>query len=457
MTRWKPVLEETPGVPLYKRIVDALAADIARGRLPPGARLPPHRELAHVLEMSVGVVTRAYDEAASRGLVMGHIGRGTYVIDHALPAAERPIDLSINVPPVVGAEIIADAVGTLRRRTALMERLTYQPPAGFESDRQAAVAWLRRTANLEVSSWQNLLWCAGAQNAMAIVVNALCTQDATILCEEATFPGMKSVAQQLRCRLHGIEMDSEGAIPEALDRAASETGARLFYTMPTLQNPTTSVMGLARRMDIVRVARAHDLWLLEDDIYACYARSLRLPPLATLAPERTFYVSSLSKIVAPGLRAGFLVAPAGDPFERCMRASRAFTHSPPGLSAAVASHLLQDGGADEIAGLAVAETRSRTAQVIEALAGLVDLPEVDASLHFALPMPEIDAERAIAQAQRSGVLLASPSAFSVSLAPRLTSLRLCVGGAAGGTELGRALDIISKLLRDSAGLEHAHI
>ncbi|MDT8871263.1 aminotransferase class I/II-fold pyridoxal phosphate-dependent enzyme [Komagataeibacter rhaeticus] len=79
----------------------------------------------------------------------------------------------------------------------------------------------------------------------------------------------------------------------------------MLYVTPTMHNPTTATMDLARRQDVVRLCRAHDALIIEDDVYHCVADDT-LPALVTLAPERTFHVSSLSKTLSPGLRIGTL-------------------------------------------------------------------------------------------------------------------------------------------------------
>ena len=104
MTMWVPEIEERSG-PLYQAIVDALAHDTARGALAAGQRLPTHRELADRLGITVGTVTRAYTEAARRGLVSGEVGRGTFARGRAVEDVPRTttdagtVDLSVNLPP----------------------------------------------------------------------------------------------------------------------------------------------------------------------------------------------------------------------------------------------------------------------------------------------------------------------------------------------------------------------
>ncbi len=449
MATWKPKLSAASSMPLYRQLVEAISADIEAGRLAPGAQLPPQRDLAYALSISVGAVTRAYDEAARRGLISAHVGRGTFVIDRSRgeAAPNGPIDLSINTPPVAPVNAMVETIVSLRRTTSWTERLGYQPPCGLDVDRRAYAAWLTRTAGFDGLDWRTLICCSGAQNAMAIAFAALCKPGDTILCEAATFSGAKALAEQQGYRLHGVEMDAEGVRPQSLDRAAAVTGARAFYALPTLQNPTARTMGRERRADIVKIARARNLRIVEDDVYALYARHLGLPPLAMMAPERTLYISSLSKTLSPGLRIGFLIAPAGDLFNDCMRAMGALMHSPAGVSAAIATDWIESGRADDLARDVRAVARDRTAIALGALKGMVDEPRTGGSLHLWLPMSEIDAERAAARALTAGVRLTPPGAFAVSDRKRASGLRLCIGNAANRPTLERALSILKGALK----------
>lgn len=442
MVPWRPNLSTSGSVPAYQHLADAIATDINSGHLPPGTRLPPQRELAHALAISVGVVTRAYDEATRRGLVRAHVGRGTFVAEARQDdgASGGEIDLSKNIAPAgATAGLLAETLGTLRRLANWSERLAYLPTGGLEADRRAASGWLERTAGLERCDWRTLICCAGAQNAMAIAAAATCRAGDTILCEATTFSGMKALAAVQDYRLHGVEMDAEGVRPDALDRAAAETGARVFYTLPTLHNPTARTASLTRRRAIVEVARVRDLQIIEDDVYALYARDLSVPPLATLAPERTFYLSSLSKTLTPGLRQGFLVAPDGDPLERCFNTMRALMNSPSGVGAGIATRWFESGLADELARNVGKEMRTRTEMALTSLKGLVEPPTSSGTLHLWLPMSDIEAERVARRALRGGLRLTSPEAYQTAGARGETGLRLCIGAATSQASLARAL------------------
>jgi len=167
-----------------------------------------------------------------------------------------------------------------------------------------------------------------------------------VIVEAATFNGVKLVAAQMGLRITPAAMDAEGVTPDALDRAAAQSGARVAYLQP-FQNPTARVMGLQRRRDIVEIARRRGVVLIEDDLYGPHVAELGLPPLAELAPDQVAYVSGLSKSTAPGLRAGFLIMP-----ERhraaALEAQRASTFGAPTFGAVLATQWIESGGAYEM-------------------------------------------------------------------------------------------------------------
>ncbi|WP_205691947.1 PLP-dependent aminotransferase family protein [Caulobacter soli] len=449
MAGWTPTLP--PGdAPLYERLMDALRADIASGALNDGDRLPPQRDLAHRLGLGLGTVTRAYVEAEKAGLVQAHVGRGSFVRGagvspgRPIPLA-GPINLAQNIAPQrAAADHLAEALTKLRRRPDLVEHLGYSPVAGLDAQRRAGAAWLARSGGLEGADWTRLICCAGAQQGLALALGSLTRPGDTVLCEASTYQGAKAIAEHLGLRLRGLAMDADGVRPDALEAAARD-GARVAFLLPTLQNPTGRIMSLRRREEIVAVARKQDLWLVEDDIYAVYAGPNRPLPLAVLAPERTFHVSGVSKSLAPGLRAGYLVTPPGDHLERVLRAVRALAYAPPAFGGLIATQWIEDGTADVIAAAGVAETTARLAMALEILGPAVETPASLAAPHLWLPMGELEAERVAGRALRGGVEVTPPSAPVV--APSLeTGVRVCLGPAADRAELERGLRVVAAAL-----------
>src|ERR1041384_6282147 len=157
MTIWNPELSRNEG-PRYTAIVEAIAEDIEHGRLKPGDQMPTHRELATQLGVTTGTITRAYSEAAKRGLLVGETGRGTFVkaniFKDAFPSVssiedDELIDLSLNIPPVsVGdplGKALTDTLSGLAERPGLSALFGYQPATGLERHRAAGATWVARS------------------------------------------------------------------------------------------------------------------------------------------------------------------------------------------------------------------------------------------------------------------------------------------------------------------------
>lgn len=431
---------------LSARLVDAMARDIAAGRLEPGARLPTHRDLAHLLGIGVGTVTAAYTVAAKRGLIEARVGSGSFVTGPGKSASgDGAILLSHNIPPLAPSERRLPAtMSRLYRRSDLLEALTYAPPAGLWAHRRAGADWLARHGRSDGVGPNRLIVTAGAQQAMALAFQCLCGGGDTILVEAATFFGARTLAQHAGYRLQGVAMDEQGLCPIALERAAAG-GARVLYTIPTLQNPTGRIMSVARRKEIAVIARRKDLWIIEDDVYGAFADDAAPPPLASLAPERTLYLSGLSKTVAPGLRTAFLVAPDDAVYERLVAAIRAQSYAPPTMGALIATQWIEDGTADEIVAEIGTELSERMALARARLGGHLALAGDRRCPHLWLPMGELEAERLVARALRAGVQL-TPAAAAVVDPSLASGVRLCIGAPASSAQLEIALDRVSSVL-----------
>ena len=236
-------------------------------------------------------------------------------------------------------------------------------------------------------------------------------------------------------------MDGEGLEPEALAKAAEATCARVLYTLPTFQNPTGRTQSRTRREDIARVARAHNLTIVEDDIYAAFAPSGGPAPLSVIAPERSFYISGVSKVLGPGLRTGYVVAPDDSRFDALVRAASVTAIAPPNFGALIATQWIEDGTADQIAAEVCAEMVARRRLAQDILGASVEIG-AEASPHVWMPLSALEAERLARRALRAGVEVTPPSAPIVE--PSLLSgLRLCLGSASDQIELARALKLIA--------------
>jgi DNA-binding transcriptional MocR family regulator len=459
---WKPNIQRGARA-VYQRVIAALETDVRSGVLAPGVRLPAQRELARSLKLSVGTITKAYLEAETRGLVTSHVGRGTFVADPSMLRAgvdgvgDTLIDLSLNiVPSRPAAQRYVESLAGMKRRSDVLQTLSYAPPVGLDAHRQAAALWLAREAGHE-ADWNRIVMTVGAQHAMAVTVAALCRPGDTVLCEAATYYGIRSIAEHFGLSLEGLQLDHQGVLPGALDETAARSGAKVLYVMPSSQNPTGRTMSRQRRADIVAIAKRRNLFIIEDDLYAMFtpAHAGKLPTLASLAPERSFYIGGVSKSLTPGLRTGFLVCPTQH-MDRVVRAVRATIFAPPTIGTMLFTQWVAEESAFEIA-QAVREEIVQRAAIARKLLDGVTRCTIDDIPHFWLELPEIEAERVAGRALRAGVAV-TPFQLPIVRSDLLSGLRVCLGAAASCEHLQQGLQrLIASLSPESERPELATV
>jgi DNA-binding transcriptional MocR family regulator len=448
MTIWVPTLDGRPG-PRYRAIADSLHEDVVAGRLAAGSRLPTHRWLADRLGVTVGTVTRAYLEAARRGLLTGEVGRGTFVRGPAvaLPAADPAgIDLAHNHPPLPThgplADVLQRTLAAVAGRADVSALLGYPVDGGLAHHREAGAAWIARSG-LSADA-ENVLVCGGSQHALTTLLATVLQPGDLMLAEAITYPGLKALANLLHVRLEGVALDQDGLRPDAFEDACRRGGVRAVYVVPTIQNPTGVVMSEERRARIAAIARAHDVLVVEDDIHALLPRS-RPRPIAAHAPERTYYLTSVSKTLAPGLRVGYLLAPPGEA-PRLAAGVRATTWGAAPLTAEIVSGWIQDGTADALLEARRAEAAARQAIAAETLSG-ADYDAHPVGYHVWLHLPEPwRSESFAAQVARRGATVTAAEAFVVGRGAAPHAVRVCLGAPRTREALGRGLRLVAETL-----------
>lgn len=450
---WTPTISELSG-PRYQRIVEAMEADIAAGRLVRGQQLPTQRALAKALGIDLTTVTRAYTEARRRGIMEARVGQGSFVsetsarrtVDLPHPVA---IDLSMNVPPhpleaQLDERIIA-GMEAIRAQSGLTAFLNYQPPGGSAHEREVAARWMR--TRVPHAHADKLVIFPGAQTILFNLLAHLAGPGDVILTEAVTFPGIKAAAVQLGVKLVGVAMDDGGVLPDALAKACRTHRPKAVYLIPTLHNPTTATLAPERRRAIAKIVRDADTMLIEDDAYGLLDRSAA--PIANLIPERTYLATTLSKCIAPALRVAYLLTPDGGAQLQMRSSLQATVQMPAPLMVALVTHWLETGVADRIITAIRNEAVGRQQLAQRALKGF-RFQAKPAAHHLWLHLPEGRADVA-AHLLRNGLAIVAGDAFTVDgTSPH--AARVSLGAARNRSELTEALRILVGALQKPANI-----
>lgn len=454
---WTPTISDRRGA-LYQRIADALAADIAAGRLTRGQQLPTHRALAEVLGIDLSTVTRAYSEARARGLVEARVGHGTFVAEtvaqaQASASAWATYDLSMNLPP---QPLVADLEGRITRGIAAIGRegglaglLSYREAGGIPAERDAAAQWLR--TRIGPADPSRLLICPGTQTVLWLLLGALTAPGDVVLTESLTYPGMKAAAEKAGVRLVGVATDEAGILPDHLNRAIRRYKPKALYLVPTLNNPTTVTMPLVRRKAVAKILRNCGLKLIEDDAYGLLEPEV--VPMAALLPEMTYYAGSLSKCIAPGFRVSLLLTPDESEADRFSNSLRTMVQMTPPLMAGLVARWLRDGSADAIIAAIREEAAARQKLAAQILGKRVFAARPHGH-HLWLPLDSHWTPKDfVAHVHRQGLAIVGSDAFAVGgEAPN--AVRVALGAASSRHELGTAIGLLATALDAPSRVAH---
>jgi DNA-binding transcriptional MocR family regulator len=435
---WLPDLTKARA-PKYLAIADALGSAIERGTLNSGDRLPPQRDLAARLGVDLTTVTRAYETARQRGLIEAH-GRAGSFVRGASPAqiedAAR-VDTGMNMPPELPGDMLGramrDTITTLLAEGSGL-RLQYQPAGGSAADRAAGARLIAR-AGMDASDDQ-LVVTAGAQNALHAILNTTLRPGDAVACGRFVYSGFKVLAARFGLRLIPLPaMDGD-----ALAAVCRTEQIRAVYMVPTNDNPTAATLDATCRQSIAQTAQANDLTVIEDDVYGALCTTPAVP-LAALAPERTWYVASVSKIISPALRVAYVRAPdIGSALRLAADVHETAIMAPP-LNAAMVRTWLDDGRYDRLVQAMRNEAMRRQAIAADILAGLPYQAHPE-GYHLWLPLPAGLDGAELADAMRpSGLSVVAGDRFRV--APGTDqAVRISLGGLIEMPRLARALHLI---------------
>lgn len=448
MDKWKAALEiARSGESKYKILVQAIADDIEQGVLANDQRLPPQRNVADAMGISVQTVTNAYKELERQGLVRCEVGRGSFVsrrmsdrvATYILDSPERAlVDFSIT-------RIMHTREHDQFWRETCRELSTeedqpwihaFRPIAGFESHREAAMHWIARQG-LRVER-DDILITNGAAHAIFLALASLAGPDDVVLCEGLTDHGVIGNSQVLGFTLKGLEMDRHGIDPEHFEDMCSNERITALVCTPNLNNPTTSLMPDSRRREIAEIARRFGVHIIEDDVYGPLLDERRAPPISHYLPELSFYCTSMTKSVLTGLRVGYLVMPKRLALrtESILRVN-SWMATP--MVAEIATRWIRDGRADTLVDLQRQLLSGRQAMVSEYLEEyLLGQHPYALNAWIGIP-PHWEVDSLVRALRHKHIAVTSPDPFTVRGTPRPRAVRVCVGAECSDDEMRDAL------------------
>ncbi|MCE9579082.1 MAG: PLP-dependent aminotransferase family protein [Deltaproteobacteria bacterium] len=324
---------------IYVRLAARLVADIRRGALRAGDRLPSTRALARDLAVNRNTVVAAFDELTAQGWIVSRGAAGSFVsaelpdrpvtrAKRAPAPPERPafamraiasptlanlfaddartwLSQGVPDPRLVPTAMIARAYRRAMRSRAGRIALDYAAPHGAPQLRLAIAAMLRRERGLTCTA-DNVLVTRGSQQAIDLVARLLIARGDRVAVEELGYRPAWRAFEEAGARLVGVPLDDAGLVVAKLGAAP-----RALYVTPHHQYPTTVLMSPPRRMALLARAAADGFAILEDDFDHEFHFDGR--PVAPLAAEdragSVVYIGTLSKVLAPGLRLGYAVGP----------------------------------------------------------------------------------------------------------------------------------------------------
>jgi GntR family transcriptional regulator/MocR family aminotransferase len=339
-------LERDGSLPPFLQIARSLVADIQRGRLRPGEWLPGSRRLAASLRVHRNTVLAALAELMAEGWIETAPGRGTFITRSIPQAPGRPFSRRLGVRARVPSQVPfalaeapagyrqpqlprgtlnlsngapdvrlapARAIGRAYRRVLALrgpEVLAYGDPEGHPALRAALASMLASTRGLSIGPGDVLI-TRGSQMALTLAARALIRPGDTVAVEGFGYRPAWEAFRAAGAAVVPVAIDGDGIDVDALRRLASRTPLRAVYVTPHHQYPTTVTLKAARRLALLSLARAQRMAIVEDDYdHEFHYDGRPVLPLASADQAGTVvYIGTLSKVLAPGLRIGYIVAP----------------------------------------------------------------------------------------------------------------------------------------------------
>lgn len=313
---------------LTRQIYSHIKNKILDGTLNSGQPLPATRRLAAELDVSRNIILDVYSQLTAEGYLTARHGSGTAVAagleglrqppvqglkstriaDNCQSKAARPrIDFRSGVPAL---ELFPHREWGRLYREVCDElppaAFGYCGAAGVRELREQIARYLLRTRGIHCDPRQIII-TSGSTQGLSMIAGLLGTLDGVVLIEEPSHAGLRKVIATAGCRLKGVPVDAYGLDTTGLE---SDENVDFIYTTPSHQYPLGGILPIRRRLDLIRYAEESSSFIVEDD-YDSEFRYVGAPvsSLYELNPERVIYLGSFSKLLAPGIRLGFMLLP----------------------------------------------------------------------------------------------------------------------------------------------------
>jgi len=336
-------IDPSRDVPIYMQIIQALIRDIERGRLASGTYLPSSRELARILGVNRKTVVLAYEDLIAQGWLDSAGTRGTMVASSLPDPVNRhqgeaeatmnsaiidyrfaaPPDRPIAVPQGPGlkidegapdgrlfpVELLARAYRLSALKASRANGFQYGDPRGSPALREAIAAMLRSQRGLPVQA-ENICITRGSQNGIFLAGQVLVGRGDSVIVEKLTYEPAVAAFRALGANIVPVGLDEDGIDIDAVEHACRRNAVRALFVTPHHQFPTTVSLRPERRLRLLDLARQFGFAIIEDDYdHEFHFESQPLLPLAAYGPGHVLYVGSMSKLLLPALRIGYVAAP----------------------------------------------------------------------------------------------------------------------------------------------------
>lgn len=449
------------GLPVHVQIAQYIIDEISRGRLAPGTPLPGSRVLAEELGINRKTAQLAYEELIAQGWLRSEGRQATFValelphrpaMDSALKSDETSapgyalygerheaapresggVSFSDGVPDtrLIPFEVLGRAYRRALIAAARANRLAYGDPRGEPALRQELAAMLSAERGLQVGL-DNICVVRGSQMGIYLAARLLARGGDHVAVDALSYPPAREAFRAAGAQVHGVEMDAFGMRPDVLERLCRQQRIRAIYITPHHQFPTTVLMPAERRMHILALAEQFGFVVVEDDYdhEFHFARRPMFPMASGDRSGRVIYVGSLSKVLAPGLRVGYVVG-SREVVDRCANEIQWIDRQGNAVTELAVADLMHRGELRRHIrrALRIYQERRRVfAEYASELKPWADFSLPDGGLALWLRLdPQLDGDLLVRKAHEEGVAIASSRSFAVDGRP-VPGLRLGFG------------------------------